>query len=195
VQMLEQPVGDLVGPGRAARTAVLPARVEHEVPDDELAASAEQVEQAGLAVWARKDVVLVDLDHGEPAALGVQRVSPPRELLLLGQKPLAGDQPLVSCHDVGKAHADLLELPAFGLSMCGPRGEAELIGPAGSVDSPSSAARLRRHGLRQSKAPKDLGTHQLRRLPEARVTQGARNPVTASICAPRRVRTSRTAAS
>ena len=52
---------------RAARAALVPARVEHEVVDDELAAALEQVEQARLAVRALEDVVLVDLDHRQLA--------------------------------------------------------------------------------------------------------------------------------
>jgi len=64
--------------------------------DDELAAAVEEVEQTGLAVRALEDVVLVDLDHRQSAALRVERVASPGELLLLGQELLAGSQPFVS---------------------------------------------------------------------------------------------------
>jgi hypothetical protein len=42
------------------------------------------------------NVLLADLGHRQPAPVGVERVAPPGELLLLGQQPLAGGQPLIS---------------------------------------------------------------------------------------------------
>ena len=36
--------------------------------DNELAASGEEIEQTGSALGALEDVVLLDLEHGEPAA-------------------------------------------------------------------------------------------------------------------------------
>jgi hypothetical protein len=86
----------LVNPARAARAAVVPGRVEHEVIDDQLAPPLEEVEQARLAVGALEDVVLFDLDHRQPPTLGVQRVPRPGGRLLLGEQLLASDQPLVS---------------------------------------------------------------------------------------------------
>ena len=56
------------------RPAVDP-RSEHEVVDDELAATIEQIEQARPAVRAFEPVVLVDPHHRQPAALCGQRVS------------------------------------------------------------------------------------------------------------------------
>ena len=82
-----------------ARAAVIPARVEHEVVDDELTPALEQVEQPGLTFGAVEDVLLVDLDHRQLAALSVHRVALAGELLLMGQQLLAGHEPLVSRHD------------------------------------------------------------------------------------------------
>jgi len=78
------------------------------VADDELPAPLEQVEQASLAVRTLEDVLLLDPDHRQPAALGVQLVLPPGELLLPGQQLLAGSKPLVSRHDFRKTHCVLL---------------------------------------------------------------------------------------
>jgi hypothetical protein len=54
------------------------------------------IEQARPAVRALEDVVLFDLDHRQPPALGVQRVARPGGRLLLDEQLLASDQPLVS---------------------------------------------------------------------------------------------------
>jgi hypothetical protein len=108
VQMLQQAVGDLVGAGRAARAALVPARTEHEVADDGLPPTVEQVEQARLALRSLEDVVLDDLDHRQHAALDVQRVALPGELLLLDQQLLASNQPLVSRHGLRQGHSALL---------------------------------------------------------------------------------------
>ena len=63
-QMLAESVGHLVRRGRAARAAVVPARVEHEVLHDQLASSFEQVKERGPSGRAFEHVVLVDADHG-----------------------------------------------------------------------------------------------------------------------------------
>jgi hypothetical protein len=90
--------------GAARRRPALDAGGEHEVVEDELAASSEQIEQARLAVGAVEDIVLVDLDHGEPAALGGQRVSRPGGFLFLDEQAFARDPPLVRRHDRRKLH-------------------------------------------------------------------------------------------
>jgi hypothetical protein len=102
--VLDQPGRQLVHAGAAAGAAVLPVRAEHEVADDELAAPVEQVEQGGLAFGALEDVLLLDLDHGELAALGDERVAAAGELLLLGEELLAVAEPFVPGYDVWKAH-------------------------------------------------------------------------------------------
>ena len=57
---------------------------------------------------ALEDVGLVDPDHGQPAAIGVERVAHPRQLLLARQQLRAGGEPLGSRSDVGQTHLDLL---------------------------------------------------------------------------------------
>jgi hypothetical protein len=91
-------VPDLVDEHRTAGTACrrppLDAGGEHEVVEDELAAALEQVEEALGTVRPLEDVVLVDPDHRQPAALGGQRVPRPGGLLLLHEQPFAGNQPV-----------------------------------------------------------------------------------------------------
>src|SRR5687768_5826039 len=102
--MLQQPVGDLVRAGRAAGTPVLPLRIEHEVLDDELAASLEEAGQADLAVRSLEDVVLVDPHHRQPAPVSVEGVPGPGELLLSREQRLASRVPLVVRNDLGQGH-------------------------------------------------------------------------------------------
>jgi hypothetical protein len=83
MKMLEQPFRNLVGAGRAARAAVFPARIEHEVADDKLHAAFEEVEQARLAVRTFEDIVLFDPDHRQHAALDIERIARPGHRLLL----------------------------------------------------------------------------------------------------------------
>src|SRR5262249_30389231 len=87
-------MAEVVGEERAARAARLPARVEHEVVDDELLASLEQIEQPSQAAPALERKVLVDPHHREPTTLGIQRVPLTGELLLLREQRLPRIQPL-----------------------------------------------------------------------------------------------------
>ena len=96
------PGDDLVGAGRAARAPVLPLRIEHEVVDDQLPATLEHVEQTHGAVRAVEHVVLLDLDHGEVAALGVERVALLGHVLLFGEQCGPSGEPLVSGGDAGR---------------------------------------------------------------------------------------------
>ena len=82
VEVVEEARRHLVGAGGAARAALLPVGVEHEVVDDQLAAGPRTGRaRRTAAVRAVEHVVLLDLHHGEVPALGVQRV------------PLAGSAP------------------------------------------------------------------------------------------------------
>jgi hypothetical protein len=49
---------------RAADTALLPSRTEHEMFDDQLAAAVEEVGERLLAIRCVEDVRLLDLDLG-----------------------------------------------------------------------------------------------------------------------------------
>ena len=104
VQVLEQTVGHLVRPGRAARAAVVPARVEHEVLHDQLSAPFEEVGQRRLSLRSFEDVVLLDPHHRELSALGVEGVPRPRHGLLLGEQRYSGSPPFLRRHDLRQAH-------------------------------------------------------------------------------------------
>ncbi len=104
-QVPQETLGDLVGAGGAARAAVVPARVEHEVDEDQLAPALEHVEQVRLPLRALEDVLLVDLDHREPPPFGAQGIALPGKGLFLHEQRLAGGFPFVSGHDRRKAHA------------------------------------------------------------------------------------------
>jgi hypothetical protein len=67
--------------------------------DEQLPAPLEQVGQTDLAGRPGEPVVLGDLGHRQPAALGRQRVPGPGELLLLGQQVAAGGPPFLRRHD------------------------------------------------------------------------------------------------
>src|SRR5438045_3566319 len=70
----------------------------------------EEIAEMHGAIRALERVVLLDLDHGQVAALDVQRVPLPGQLLLLGQQCCAGRQPLVPADDLRHAHG--LSLPS-----------------------------------------------------------------------------------
>src|SRR3954453_14661266 len=106
--MLDERGWELDDAGGAARAAVLPLRIEHEVVDDQLTTPLEQVEEADGAVRPVERVVVLDVDHGEIAPLGVDPVAHTGELLLLGQQRGARREPLLAGGDLGQAHRSLL---------------------------------------------------------------------------------------
>jgi hypothetical protein len=91
---------DEVGQERAARATLLPSGTEHEVVDQQLAAPAEQVGEALLAVRPVEDVLLLDLDPGQLTALRAQLIAQPREVFLLAKELLARSEPVLSRHDL-----------------------------------------------------------------------------------------------
>jgi hypothetical protein len=115
VQMRE--VADVVDRERPARAALVPrfpglsgrscARVEDEVIHAELTVAVEQIEQARIVVRALEYVLLVDLDHRQPATFSVQRVPVTREFLLLGEQLLARNKLFVSRYDFRMFHVAL----------------------------------------------------------------------------------------
>ena len=81
---------------RAADAAFRPVGAEHEVLDDKLAASVEQVGEGDLAVRSVEHVVLLHLDPGQRATLGAQLVAQPGEFLFLAQQFLARGKPFIA---------------------------------------------------------------------------------------------------
>jgi hypothetical protein len=103
---------DVVGLERTAVAARFPIGVKHQMMDDELTASIEQVGERHLALGRVEDIVLLELDPGQGAPLGAQAVARPHVLLLLDQKRLARSEPFVLRHD----SRDLHRSPPFVLS-------------------------------------------------------------------------------
>jgi hypothetical protein len=67
---------EVVGPERAALTALGPLRPEHEVVDEQLAAPLEQLGQRSGSVCGVEPVGLVDAHPGEGSPLAAQFVAP-----------------------------------------------------------------------------------------------------------------------
>ncbi len=97
-------MADLVDEHRAPVAAFVLIRPEHEVIEEQLPAPLEQVEQPSLAVRPVEDVVLLDLEPRQPAALGGERVSCPGDFLFLGKERLTGCLPLRRGDDRWKVH-------------------------------------------------------------------------------------------
>src|SRR5215472_19362094 len=96
--MDQHPV-EVIGPERAARARFLPARIKHQMVDDQLLSSGKQLAQGLLAVGPFENIVLVDAHPGQLAALMAQLVTQPRELFLPGEQHLALFDPLLSGND------------------------------------------------------------------------------------------------
>src|SRR5207248_1238421 len=81
---------EVVGPERTALAALVIVRREHEVVDDELAASVEELWERLAPVGTDEDILLLDALPGKLPSPGAQLVAEPRELLLLRQELLTG---------------------------------------------------------------------------------------------------------
>src|SRR5258708_1856795 len=79
---------------RASHASCLASRGEHEVIDDELAASVEKLGEGLAAVRSVESVLLVDLHPRHRAALGVQLIELMCDLLLFGEEFLTRCDPL-----------------------------------------------------------------------------------------------------
>ena len=92
-------MGNLIGQHGAADTSMLGpavhARFEEGAVDDQLTASAEQVEQARLALGPVELVVLLHGHPRHPPTLSGQRVTGAGQLLLLHEQLLARSLPLL----------------------------------------------------------------------------------------------------
>src|SRR5262249_49253685 len=82
-----------IGDHRATGTAFIPFRAEHEVVDDELAATTEKIGEGFLAGGRIEDVVLLDLEPRELAALPGDVVAQASQFLFFGEKFFARGHP------------------------------------------------------------------------------------------------------
>ncbi len=85
---------------RAADAAFRPVGTEHEVLDDKLAASVEQIGERLRAVGSVEHVVLFDLDPRQRAAFRAELVAQAGEFLFLAQQFLARGQPFIARDDL-----------------------------------------------------------------------------------------------
>jgi hypothetical protein len=98
---MHQRASDVIGHERAAGAALLPARAEHEVLHDQLAASLEQIGEALFSTGRIKDVVLIHSHPGQVTTLRGERVALAAVILLVDQQLLPGLDPLGPGHDFG----------------------------------------------------------------------------------------------
>src|SRR5262249_4466792 len=86
---------EAVGPVRAVRATGVPGRIEHEVVDDQLTSSVEEVAERFTTVRAVKDIRLRDFFPWELTTSLAQFVAQPREFLFHRQERRAGLEPAV----------------------------------------------------------------------------------------------------
>src|SRR5205823_12551186 len=99
-----EPVRDR-GAGRAACRVLRP---EHEVVDEELRASLEEIGQGRRALVGVETVLLVDRDPGQLLPPSRQLVTPPCQLFLGFEQLEPGCQPLFTCPRLVIGHGSLL---------------------------------------------------------------------------------------
>src|ERR1041385_1946744 len=90
---------DAVGHRRARRAADLVARPEHEVVDQQLGATVEELAARLLAVVGVEAVFLLDRHPRQLASLPRELVAEARVLLLADEQLLAGGSPLLARSD------------------------------------------------------------------------------------------------
>src|SRR5262245_8920354 len=98
---------EAVCPERAVLAAFVPVRPVHEVIDQQLAAALEQLRKGLAAVRPIEDVLFLHLHPRQCAALLAQSVALPGKLLLFGQKPRTGIEPLILRNDGMIPHGNL----------------------------------------------------------------------------------------
>ncbi len=107
----------VVGHERAARAALLPARPEHEVLHQQLAAALEQVGERARALGRVEDVVLLDAHPGQRAALAGDLVAQAGQFLLARQQRLALGDPVVPAKRRGGSRCSTWAVASV---MCAP---------------------------------------------------------------------------
>src|SRR3954451_3535066 len=94
-----------VGDRGADGTARLPRRAEHEVVDEQLRATVEELGERLRPRRGLEAVGLLDRPPWEPAPLPRKLVASPGELLLLREQLLAGRVEFRLCADLGLGHS------------------------------------------------------------------------------------------
>src|SRR6476646_3176146 len=90
----------MVGFEGAAEAAFLPIGAEHEMVDDQLAASFEEIGQCDLPVRTVENVLLVDFHPREGATLGGELIAHPGKAFFIGKMLFAGIKPFLARNDL-----------------------------------------------------------------------------------------------
>jgi hypothetical protein len=98
VQVLQR--ADVVHRERAGGAARFGVGAEHEVVDEQLAATLEQIERPDLPVGSVEAVVLSDLDHRQRAPSGADHIVVAGELLLTREQFSTRLEPLLTGDDL-----------------------------------------------------------------------------------------------
>src|SRR5438270_12157479 len=100
--MRQMPVGavKMIGQIGAAFATLFPARAEHEMINNQLAAPLEQIGQRLFSAWSVENIFLLDLDHREFTPRRTKRVALTSEFLFPRQQILPSDQPLSFRYDL-----------------------------------------------------------------------------------------------
>src|SRR4029077_13124867 len=99
--MREMPVGaiEMIRQVRTALATLLPAWAEHEMIDNQLAATVEEIGQRFFAIRSVENIRLADVSPWQFASMPAHFVAQPSQFLLASEQILARDQPLASRHD------------------------------------------------------------------------------------------------
>src|SRR5215831_16815458 len=121
---------------RAVRAPRIPIRHEHEVVDDQLAATGEELGQRLPALLALEAVFLPDRFPRQLAAQRRELITPARELFLLCEQGLACRQPLLMGY-----HAVVHGVPPVPALSCGRPSSIEIHGSLSPTHTCSCGAR------------------------------------------------------
>src|SRR6476620_5571296 len=91
---------EMIGEKGAARAAFAPIRTEHEVIDDQLAASVEEIAENLLPRRRVEDIVLFEFDPGQCAPLSAELIAGLGERLLVCEMRLPRRDPFVAGYDL-----------------------------------------------------------------------------------------------
>jgi len=104
----------MIGLERTARAALALIPQPHEMVNDQLGVAAKQLCQRLLSLSRVEDVLLLDLDPGQSAALGAHQIAHTGERLLVLQMRFARSQPFITGYDLVRLHDGPSDLQLSG---------------------------------------------------------------------------------
>jgi hypothetical protein len=117
IREVDREAVEAVGDRRARRTPRGVLGPEHEVVDEQLRASPEEVRQRGAALVTFEYILLVEPDPGQCLPLAGELVAVPRQRLLSVKELEPGGEPLFTCSDLVLGHVSLLRSCSFGAAI------------------------------------------------------------------------------